>query len=620
MEWALQDSFTVKKFDHAKEEFGPASERKGAFDLTSFDSDQGTWISLAPKDAAPVRLLHHKVQPETQTSEVAFVGILPAYPIVAKFLLNKIKDVFCILLRGTPGIGKTYFGNFFVAHLLAEGRDVFYQYDTYAVHFDSETGVAKQYNSKSTAWEELLVEYGEKKPEEGTPTARYVVDLGTMDILPHPTKIKTFLLSSPDEQNYKDYVKQRAPVPRCYFPRPSRETVKEVYVAVHGQQESDTDMDDRIAVVGLKIRDVVAKEPLKDLKERVTSYFGELRPDEQEGLLTGSNEGKARSFIIHEDPVRHVNGTYDLEVRSKAPASDYVLNLAIQSHTNIDGLWAKLRKPGNAWEQSSRGRFLESLLEKKLGEIVTEGPLQLPAVDFKTGVHSVEKVRIETISRGPQPDGPAPGTLTFFSKSNVRSFDGVCDPASDGDPPQRIGLQLTVQKAEDHAIYVEDCRDLDCGDGVGHIWLVVPLHEFIEFKNRMQSKKQQSSSMSTASQTNTPLFTPNFVEKINRVTVAATLPEKEWEAKVVCIDDFYKIANALAGVKGIGGGKSRDILEWLLKEQRFLTPLSHFTSENWQEIDGIGSEKAETLEAFCDPIGPNKLATNLRLWWFFAQP
>jgi len=610
----------VKKFDHTKEEFGPASERKGAFDLTLFSRTQGTWISLAV-DEQPVRLLHQKQKFSDQ-----FIDVLPAYPIVAEAILGLMQvATLCLVLRGTPGIGKTYFGSLFAAHLLRMGYHVFYERDNYAVHLDP-NGVATRYVASSVAWEEGLRVRGLGK-QAGM--SLYIVDFGVKEppTPPRDTEMHTCVITSSDIKNYKDWKKQLMASLR-FFPRPSRNDVKEVFVACN-PTSAISEMDERIAVVGLKIREVVdIEETLTMLQDNVKENYGELRDEERKGLLTGSSDGRARSCIIHEDALVRENGTYDLGERTKLPASEYVLKLAIQGHKElkvVKDVWAHLRRPTNKLEQSSRGLFFEQYIDLKLRQMLGDAlqnnsPLFFPAVDFKTGVWSVEELRIQTVATGPK-RGINAGTLTLFSSTTVRSFDGVYDP-TDAQPAARVGLQATVQDAEAHKLYAADCSDLVPG-AVAHIWFIVPLREFIEFKKRLQSAKRSRSQKKPTDDddaADAPLLSPNFV--------GAGTQNLAWEAKVVCIDDFHEIADALTDVDGVDFELSRKVLQHLLEEKQFLKPLNRINLGTWREVYGVGPVKSRSLHSFCQPRSRRdskelsndpRLSDDLRMWWSHAE-
>ena len=114
--------------------------------------------------------------------------------------------------------------------------------------------------------------------------------------------------------------------------------------------------------------------------------------------MTVVNDGEARSFVIHEDPVRRKDGSMDLFVHELFPASDFVLDLAIEGHEKlqvVNKVWARLRQPGYTYEQGSRGLFFEKYLPVKLSEMLgvalsNDVPLLFLAMDFKTGEQSVE--------------------------------------------------------------------------------------------------------------------------------------------------------------------------------------------------------------------------------------
>jgi len=201
-------------------------------------------------------------------------------------------------------------------------------------------------------------------------------------------------------------------------------------------------------------------------------------------------------------------------------------------------------------------------------------PLLFPAIDLKTGEQSVETLKIGTVSFGRKEDSPRNATIVFNAQKNARSFDGVYYP--DNDPAKTVAIQVTARAAEKHNIYVEDCEGLD--GNVFHIWYIVPLQEFIEFKKTWKPGL-------------TPTFVPNDVFNFT-----------DWEAKVVCIDDFHSIASAICQVPGVGAEKTADILEWLLQEQQFLKPLNELTDEDWQNIDGIGPDIATKLSAQCESL------------------
>jgi len=623
MKWALQDSFTVKKFDHEKGEFGPACLRKGAFDLTSFSRTQGTWISLVVDDE-PVRLLHQK-----QKFSHLFVDVLPAYPIVAETLLRLMlpKKTLRRVLRGTPGIGKTYFGSFFAAHLLATGYHIFYERDKYAVHLNPQTREARMYDAASLVWQRMLFELGETDLRE---KSFYLVDFGVdwPTRAPSATMIDTVAISSTQEDNYKEWDKQTEGTAHHIFPRPSRNDVKEVFIANHGPGSNIAEMEERIAVVGLKLREVAdTSKSVTFFKGRARTFYSELSDDERKGLLTGNNDGESRSFIIHEDPSRNADGTIDWQTPERLPASEYVLELAIQGHKNlkvVNDVWAGLRRPTNPMEQSSRGLYFEKYIDLKLDQLLgdalqSKSPLFFPAVDFKTGVWSVEELRIQTVATGPKREINA-GTLTLSSSKTVRSFDGVYDP-TDAQPAARVGLQVTVQDAEKHELYATDCSDLVPG-AVAHIWLIVPLREFIEFKKRLRSAERSRSQKKSTDDdaADAPILSPNFV--------GAGTQNLAWEAKVVCIDDFHEIADALTDVDGVDFELSRKVLQHLLEEKQFLKPLNSLTQGTWKDVRGVGLAKSRSLKNFCQPRSRRdskklsddpRLSDDLRLWWSHAE-
>ena len=291
IQWSIQGEFTVKKFDHAGCAFGQNFTVCGPFNLTSFD--ESTWISLAGADGMPVRLLH-EISDFAKAED--FVAILPAYKIVLDVILGEIEKAQDTLnrvrvlrgtqsvLRGTPGIGKTYFGTFFAAHLLQQGRHVFYERDDYAVHLDPQSKTATRYEASSYAWRDLLAAFG--STPEGK-AAFYLCDFGNSDSpwAPWAMAMNVFLITSPDEERYRKWAKQLMAT-LLFFPRPSRSDVLEVFVAKNGPAANISEIDERISVVGLKLREVVAVEsfPLLELKSKAKRCYLSL-PDSKERPL-----------------------------------------------------------------------------------------------------------------------------------------------------------------------------------------------------------------------------------------------------------------------------------------------------------------------------------------------
>jgi hypothetical protein len=369
-------------------------------------------------------------------------------------------------------------------------------------------------------------------------------------------------------------------------------------------------MDERIDVVGLKPREVLRTRTwsLGVLKNAVDGAIASRTDEEKRYLLSGDNEGMARSLIVHEDAERNDDGTVDVLMGRKLPASRYVIEEVLRDHWDLvsfGSAWATLRRPKGASSNGYRGIWFERSLSKKLEEILERSieadcPRLLPAVDFKTGAHSVEALNFNAVTRGSLSLDTEPGTVLFASKSNERSFDAIYRPLDASSTSSSVGLQTTVQDPETHVIYAEDAlKRVDSG-GIVQIWFVAPLAEFVDFKKRVGDSKTS------------PRLQPRFIGPGCEVLRgnAAT-----WEAKVVCVDDFDEIAAAIeAKAKGVGKVAREHVLRRILEEDMFLTPIDEISGDDWKKLGGVGAEKTSVIVSACHDLSPD-----LMRWWSCSE-
>jgi hypothetical protein len=609
--WALQDKFTLKKFNHSKSGWLDPFEQAGPFKLPDFDKDDDTWILLTVDgEDEPVRLLH-KMMDVSAVSDypTGFVDVMPSYPIVAEAILDQVarrsqlavfSRVFRAVVRGTSGIGKTFFGSFFAADRLRAGKHVFYERGEFAVHLDPESVVATRYISSSTEWKALLLRYG--------PDAYYIYDCSKRGDEVKDATMHIIVISSTDEENYKEFLKQSIAT-KFYFPRPARSSILEAYFALNGPEANTTEMDERIYVVGLKLRDVLHRLSwsLDDLKGDVDGAVASRSDEEKRYLLSNNNEGKARSLIVHEDAVRNDDGTVDVRRSRKFPASGYVIEEVLRDHWDLVSFgkaWARLRRPKDASSNGHRGTWFERSLPKKLEDISyrsikADCSLLLPAVDFKTGAHSVEELNFNSVMRGSLSQNASMGTVLFAKKSNERSFDAIYRPLN-APSTSSVGLQMTVQNPETHGIYAEDAlKRVDSG-GIVQIWFVVPLAEFVAFKKRIHDS------------TTLPRLQPGFIGPgCEALSGNAAL----WEAKVVCIDDFDEITAALgAEATGVGEVARKNMLRRLLEEDMFLKPIDEISEDDWKKLGGVGAAKTSEIVSAIRALSPD-----LMRWWSCSE-
>lgn len=208
------------------------------------------------------------------------VFVRPCYPPLLDLVLQGERKV---LLRGTPGIGKTHFSLLLILRLIAEGKTVVYQRrDGLRSLLFTPTEV------KSASTLNLL------DSELGKLSTFFVVD--ALD--PAKVNAKTILVSSPNKGNFREYVKD---APDAYFMPPwSLEEILECNRLV-GYGRTVAELRDGFEKVGGVPRYLLTKTPaagVAEVKEAISGTGNLAWKEVEHSLVTkGSVSGKVLHLI-----------------------------------------------------------------------------------------------------------------------------------------------------------------------------------------------------------------------------------------------------------------------------------------------------------------------------------
>mmetsp|Transcript_23252 Transcript_23252/g.45290 ORF Transcript_23252/g.45290 Transcript_23252/m.45290 type:complete len:933 (+) Transcript_23252:30-2828(+) len=270
-------------------------------------------------------------------------------------------------LTGTPGIGKTAFGLYFVCVLLAQKRSVLYQRakmeSSWLLCWEGDQAKAYEYISGSTEWRRLVNNF----LDEG---AWYIVD----SIEPISCKyLPVLMISSPDPDISKDWVKQYS-ARELWMPMPSVEDV-EVLKGFVSSDLTKADFDTRLQWAGTSARLVLSKKEslsvLKALQKKVEEALAQVSLDIfQSSLLLPEASRSLSHLIVHHDVVRPQAGEeWNFEEYTLRFASEFIETRVLEALVtrHCDQLWQMVNTPDAwRWMPTARGTFFEALVLRKL--------------------------------------------------------------------------------------------------------------------------------------------------------------------------------------------------------------------------------------------------------------